>query len=302
MMLPAILLLVCVAIMYAQEELSCLSNEGYTIDWWFMYKLPDSPQFAYMDANNQTFNIYPNDLYSDSQALAWTMRQIYNEGIYFNWIAYNNKPPSNYKHPSTTNGRSNGFFAFTPSTTNGFWLIHSLPEFPNMRLDKYSINSTSLEYAQSFLCINFLNYEQWAPTGDIFNDIISYQLRFMQPNIYDSHNFNYVGVTNNFTDLLKQKWLLNDRNMEKFVTWGSHGQTHKYEFTQFARSANWKGDLYEDFVSEILENGFIWETNRNISNGEKDIQPSFCEPDYKYDEVNVDEVQLSDGTKWNYMD
>lgn len=45
----------------------------------------------------------------------------------------------------------------------------------------------------------------------------------------------------------------------------------------------------------MLNIGFLWETWRRSP-----AEPSYCMPEYRYNEINVKRIKLNDGTTWKY--
>lgn len=73
------------------------------------------------------------------------------------WIVYNDEP-TNIPMKSTV-GHSKGVLAADNST--GFWLVHSVPKFPQLpyQQNSYMYPSTGVKYGQSFLCMSMLAEE-----------------------------------------------------------------------------------------------------------------------------------------------
>jgi len=63
------------------SSLTCLDEQGRAVDWWFVYKMPASFQFAYKDANDHSevpLKLAPALLNrTDTGALGSTLHQIY---------------------------------------------------------------------------------------------------------------------------------------------------------------------------------------------------------------------------------
>ena len=116
---------------------------------------------------------------------------------------------------------------------------------------------------------------------------ISYQLRFNKPKVYNSSNT--FTSTNNFTEILDRKWLANTS------IYSFQSLNNAQSFTHFAKSDKWDNDLYEYLVSPYYQQSFIWETWRR-----NPAEPSFCKPQYPFNELNVESVTLNDGTEWKY--
>lgn len=65
------------------------------------------------------------------------------------YALYNDEPPEGKSIGSK--GHTKG--AVLADSTGGFWLVHSVPHFPQVG-SSYSYPSTGITYGQSFLCIS----------------------------------------------------------------------------------------------------------------------------------------------------
>lgn len=103
-----------------------------------------------------------NPLNTSENALAFTLQQIFNElgGTDLAYLLYNgnfntgvtkkDESPDNVEHENW--GHTKGALAFDESS--GFWLIHSVPRFPDTSVS-YVYPKEETEYGQSFLCMTY---------------------------------------------------------------------------------------------------------------------------------------------------
>ncbi|KAJ7332553.1 hypothetical protein JRQ81_014733 [Phrynocephalus forsythii] len=89
------------------------------------------------------------------------------------YVIYNDGPPNNMNY-SWTRGHSKGFLFLDQD--KGFWVIHSIPEFPPFPEDGYSYPHSGKYNGQTVICLTF-RYDQFAE--------IDKQLLCYNPNIYN---------------------------------------------------------------------------------------------------------------------
>eukprot|EP01084_Bolivina_argentea_P253379 425592_1 len=264
------------------SALQCLNENGKIVDWWFIYKINNGLSYTYYDATTKHVHSLPvvyNKLLSDKNtALAHTLSRIWKKPNSHNFIAYNDDRPD--ADNSLSFGHTKGVFTYNSHQSNGYYLIHSWPQFPNLSGNTYNVNGLSNTYAQTFLCISYKSFNTM--------NSIAYQIRYNKPQVYASSNkFKKV---NNFTEILRAQWL---KNMSTFSFETSNNAQY---FTHFAKSgsAKWNNGLYE-YVAYHYKQSFIWETWRRESS-----EPTFCQPQYEYDAINVESVTLNKQISWKY--
>eukprot|EP00483_Globobulimina_turgida_P006893 UN06906 len=239
--------------------LQCLNENGHDVDWWFIYKINHGLSYTYYDAlsNIHSFPVIENRMLSDrNTALAYTLTQIWKNSKSYNFIAYNDEPPMGKSYSNY--GHTKGILAYDFKHSNGYFLSHSWPKFPNLNGSTYNLNAASTKFGQTFLCISYESYTTM--------NSIAYQIRYNKPYVYRS--LNLFTETNNFTEILSKQWIHGSIPSTVGFNTANHGQY----FTLFAKSAKWKNDLYQ-YVSDHYQQSFIWETWRR--HGE---EPTFCSP------------------------
>lgn len=171
------------------ERLGCKDESGNLVDWYYLYKLPNSFEENEIEKTNSGLNylyITPSSmtqwtmskrLINDSASIpGMTLSFIYNDKDEDNLLVmmYNDEP-SNAKTDGTR-GHTKG--VVVANDISGFWLIHSVPKFPPaLEEGNYNYPKTGTIYGQSFLCISFTG-DQMAKVGK--------QLQFNEPHFYSS--------------------------------------------------------------------------------------------------------------------
>ena len=107
------------------------TSAGDPVDWFAVLKFPDGPEYAYTDANSASLGFrkspYTLDSASDG-AVASTLGPIYSGDSSVGYVQYNDEWPDDNKHG--TGAHAKGVLGFDAGSSAGFWLIHSVPRFP----------------------------------------------------------------------------------------------------------------------------------------------------------------------------
>ncbi|VDP11870.1 unnamed protein product [Soboliphyme baturini] len=241
---------------FATASFHCVGDNGKPVDWFALYKLPhikghsnslirNGTAFLFLNPQLPQWNNTKKSLSSKDNCLAMTLAQYYsnrkNNKIFY--FLYNDQQKSNLEYV----GHTKGVVMFDEE--GGFWLIHSVPHFPNPR--KYEWPSSATIYGQSALCITF--------GIDVLGDI-SKQLYFNQPGIYGSNLPTYFAQKFPFLSMtLRGKF---PRAKPYYSTLKLKSLAGK-EFVSFAKSKRWQKELYADKVAKILKNCLLVETWRN---------------------------------------
>lgn len=172
----------------AAGQVQCKDENGNAVDWWAMFKLPNGYKAAFWtsaEANNglnvnADLSSAGNPLQECVAAAAWRRpRAAFRDfssrapcahprtlsGVWDNQghVLYNDEnPESGLAAKAASNasslrsadwvkyGHTKGVLAFDGST--GFWLVHSVPRFPQANDWSYPEDETI--YGQSFLCVS----------------------------------------------------------------------------------------------------------------------------------------------------
>ncbi|KAI4483017.1 hypothetical protein M0804_008072 [Polistes exclamans] len=267
-----------------QNKLGCRDHKNKIVDWYVLYKIPklshsSNPLIrtgsAYMYISNNTvdkgWELSTKDIGDKSSMPGNTLASLYNDKIANNllWILYNDDPPNSSVVGKY--GHAKGVVA--TDKNQGFWMIHSVPNFPPMpnlgtsskrrirtttlAVDDFSSNS---EYSypssgyvrgQSFLCIS-LKANQFNTVGRqlMYNQIIVYR-----KNLPAKLSNQYPDLTNAANQIRFKNPPYSNKEIIKSST--------SLEFISFAKSDKWQKDLYSDFVAPQLKSSLFVETYLN---------------------------------------
>jgi deoxyribonuclease-2 len=158
---------------------------------------------------------------------------------------YNDQEPGG--NSSSSYAHAKGILGWTSS--GGFWLIHSMPLFPNPPASgNFSIPDSARIYGQSFLCVSV----------DAANlNIIASQLQYAKPQIYASHlPATTATYAPNLTALLNGTFItkIAASNVAPITTRG--GQA----FTSFNKNSKWGKDVYQFLVAPYFKSSLVAET------------------------------------------
>ena len=238
------------------KPISCLDDSGKPVDWYVAYKLPhyvptpvqEGYGYLYLDAETGGFVTSKFSAADTSSAMGATLQQVYNnakqEAESMAYVFYNDANPEGQEFFDY--GHSKGALAFT--SDGGFWLVHSVPKYPNRVQDGYSYPHSGTYYGQMFFCVNF--------NASTF-DAIGKQLRFNGPHIHDSQLPSSMAEKfPNMKSLLDGDFILNaPYNMSAKLVSGA-GK----DFIHFAKNKNFGADLYAAFVAPSLKTDLLAET------------------------------------------
>ncbi|XP_012152333.1 deoxyribonuclease II [Megachile rotundata] len=260
------LLIVCNTI--HSDKLQCRDENNLPVDWYVLYKLPKVSEssnalirdgLAYLYITNVTigtgWRLSTRPIGSSDSIPGMTLAPIYSDVNENNslWILYNDSPPdatyvANYGH-------TKGVVAV--NSDKGFWLIHSVPNFPPVpntgihtritnkenvtNSGKYNYPESGTFYGQSFLCIS-LDGDQLNVVGKqlMFNEIAAYA-----KNIPEKFSEQYPALKN----ATIRKHIKSPPYNNKAVLKSSGN----VEFISYAKCEKWQKDIYEDFIAPQLQ-------------------------------------------------
>ena len=278
-------LVLVLAMTESTSGLGCHSDTGEPVDWWAAIKTPtesssDDPNveggvaYAYLDSNSndgEVLTLTGNSLATDKSGSLWSTLA----GVYAGssspgstgWVMFNDETPSGGK--SGTKAHQKGVVGWTGDS--GFWLVHSVPRFPNTVEDGYAgFPENEDKYGQSFLCLS-LGLEELDLVGEL--------LLMSRPNVYDSNlPSGYADSLGNLIAVINGVYNHSAGTIVKELqTQGGAS------FTAFSKNRAWDSDLYEDLVAPHLGDNILAETWMNGVNP----LPTYCKPQYPYDVRNI---------------
>ena len=300
------------AVFLVAAELTCKDQDGNPVDWFAVLKIPYQKElseplntgFSYAYISGKPLKGKGGEdtsawklskvLTTDKDSIfGRTLAPLHADPKKYTHIMYNDAPPhaSGVKE-SGSRAHAKGVLAMDKDT--GFWLIHSVPNFPQIPTQKYEWPNSGKLNGQSALCISF-NTKQ---TG--FN--IVEQLKYMGINDYAFHVTKEIeGLVTNIHEPKNKR--AKTPGEKKTVPIASIGET---AFTSFARSKKGagEGDLYEKFVAPTLKHNMFVETWRR---GAGNPSPSSCQPQYKINNIEAIKIPFASGTtpadsgSWPYI-
>ncbi|XP_074077900.1 deoxyribonuclease-2-beta [Macrotis lagotis] len=166
-------------------RISCRNEDGDAVDWFVFYKLPQNRkeknersglEYMYLDPTTRSWQKSERLVNMTQSVLGRTLQQLYEAWEIKNYstayVIYNDNVPHSVDY-SWKHGHTKGFLLWDKS--QGFWLIHTIPQFPPFPEDGYSYPSTGGKNGQIGICITY-NYSQFAE--------IDSQLLSCIPNVY----------------------------------------------------------------------------------------------------------------------
>ncbi len=255
----ACLLLLCLGLghhVLATHQMSCIGDSGQPVDWFIAYKLPkkiDNPVkdgygYAYMDATSNGFKVSKFSAADTTSSMGATLQQVYTKAETSKdtmaYAFYNDANPDGKEF--FTLAHSKGDIAFDHN--GGFWLVHSVPKYPNYVSDGYGYPHSGTYYGQMFFCISF-NASQF--------DAIALQLRYNGPHIQDSNMPESMKeLYPNLFSLIQGDYISDPpfNHSQSFVSSGGKKLIH------FAKTKDYGADLYYSFVAPVLTTNLLAET------------------------------------------
>ena len=233
--------------------LSCLDESGLPVDHWVaLARNLDYNYYTHDEAEGFIRSDYDLNQTSLGSIMA-TVGQLYATNLDMNDIAYalyNDDPPPPEDTASSTYAHAKGVMLLNGE--QGFWLIHSKPNWPGSRADG-PIPFPDTQYSQSLMCITL--------DTPSFDSIAAAEM-VNYPYIYDSY------ISSNLEDLVPNfsEWINGGKSDLTNVT-NTISSKGGVVYTQFAKSKAWGKDLYEDFVAPTLSKNLNVETWRSGSGG-----------------------------------
>lgn len=203
------------------------------------------------------------------------------------------KERSEKRKSSSSLAHAKGILAM--DTNTGFWLIHSVPQFPdNVTSRKYSYPSSGKENGQVALCISF-------ETGKELDHIVT-QLLCMRANIYKySMNAKFLETNPGISDLMARRWPKKVAQSTQEIR-----SMNGVIFTSYARnSKSEKKDLYLEIIAPSIGSDLLVESWRR---GSGDPLSSNCSFKFKVNNVRSVELTFNESrgpshtSAWSYLE
>lgn len=138
---------------YVTALLSCIDENGIPVDHWVVLSQNENYQYYWHNSTDG----FVKSLYDTNQTengnIMRTMSQLYSPSLDMNNVAYalyNDDPPPPYTTASSTYAHAKG--VILTDDIQGFWLIHSKPNWPNGRSEG-AAGFPDTTYSQSLMCV-----------------------------------------------------------------------------------------------------------------------------------------------------
>lgn len=295
--------LFAVAVIFSQfiftTSLQCKTESGQNVDWFVAFKIPKeeaqkSPDagrlYVYLSSDSKTsdWTVGKYQVQDEKSLFGRTLAPLYSSSSSSNFFAYSDQPPEG--RGSSSKGHSKGVVHF--DNNSGFWLMHSVPRYPNNPADtnKYDFPSSGVVNGQAFFCISF-------DPANSLNDILK-TLLYIRPNIYGSDIS--ASALSKYPDLQR---LLNSMWVSGGVTKSNVKTTTGTNVIVFGKSPQANVDLYSGVIAPQLKSNLLVETWRKGSGG---LLPSSCNSTFMVQNVDHVDVNADDIPKmwdeWSYTE
>lgn len=224
----------------AVVTLQCKDDAGASVDWWVAVKEPRGTGYLYGDANS-AFVKSPHSMNDTTVgALATTLRQIWDDKATPAYILWNDSPPAAADY-NFSYGHTKAVLVADTASATGFWLTHSIPQFPAgpaLSPAAYTgLGSNAWTYAQSAACFSL---------DSAALDTLAKTLQLNHPQIYDAGG-PLADAPPAFQALAASTWRA-DAICE---------QTVIGPLTVFAKTPAWNADLWSACVAPALQSD-LW--------------------------------------------
>lgn len=281
----------------------CRNHLNEPVDWFIVYKLPRLPQsvdpliangigYLYLDSSSSLdkWQFSSNGINSTSSLTGLTLAPLYQSKDY-SFMFYNDQPPN--APVSMIYGHSKGVLAFDENTQTGFWLVHSVPRFPQPIAQGYGYPDSGRIFGQTMLCVT-LN----ASTSSLNNSIdsLSNHFLFTRPFVFDSSLTS--SAANRYSILSKGIITNKDHISQPPYTRNTPLNIPSLNIQTFAKYGAANIDMLSEFIVPSLRTSMLSET---WSNGRQINLPSNCQGEYHTE--NIEKLAFNftvhrDHSKW----
>ena len=280
----------CLADLLPQRQPpTCRGRAGNAVDWAFVYKLPAGLFYAYRDSRGDVVtdpSAQPAAPNASAGTLGGSFAHLYagKGDDRLAYVVYNDQPPDGAQvlgppAPEGDNGAHSKGVLVTDGEV-GFWLVHSTPKLPDVRLAQYAYTG-SPKFGQTYLCLSLSaqGVEQAATQMSTAHAIVygmqmPSSLATVVPALAALAR-GYRGLANFSHAAIKTRGV-----------GGMNGPA--LAATSYVKSPLYVENVYEDEVMPSLATthnvqAMVWETwRRNPS-----ILDSFCPPEHKMPSINA---------------
>ncbi|CAH8584538.1 unnamed protein product [Schistosoma rodhaini] len=272
------------------QTLSCLDDDGHTVDWFVGYKLPKGYDVVFMNADQRNWKFSKSPI-NEKGMMKNTFESMFKLvdkpdsviGMYNDEIPKWTKPLG-YDLENLWWGHMKGAFAFD-STNTGFWIIHSIPKLSYTNTS-YVYPRTGYTYGQHFLCVTLEKKH--------LKSLIT-QFALARPLFQGAYIAS--SLKSEFPDLAKL--LQNQKVFTETQSKVIELQTAKrsFQLNHFSKSSDFGKDLYADFVAPKLKKSLdteTWQHDGSI--------PSACHRQYSVKNIESIYIRATGTTIRNAQD
>lgn len=117
----------------------CLNPSGTMVSWWVQMIFPGTtPGYAYFDSTFTAPSFVVHTQLADSAGTAMTRTLSQINTLKLESLAWNDEKPDGTT--SSTKAHSKGVAAYYKKTSKGFFIVHSIPQYP--AFTGFTINTT----------------------------------------------------------------------------------------------------------------------------------------------------------------
>lgn len=285
----------------------CRNHLNEPVDWFIVYKLPrlsasvnplvtNGIGYIYLDSSSSLdkWQFSSKGIDSTSSLTALTLAPLY-QSTENSFMFYNDQPPN--APVSMIYGHSKGVLAFDDKTQTGFWLVHSVPRFPQPIAQGYGYPNSGRVFGQTMLCVT-LNASASSFNNSI--DSLSNHFLFTRPFVFDSR------ITSTAADrysILSGGIVTNKAHItEPPFTRYSPLNIPSLSIHTFAKYGSANIDMLSELIVPSLRTSMLSET---WSNGRQINLPSNCQGEYHTE--NIEKLAFNftvhhDHSKWLVSD
>ncbi|KAG5856584.1 deoxyribonuclease-2-alpha [Anguilla rostrata] len=300
------LFLLYTAVEGATSPISCYNDQGHSVDWLYLYKLPhqkhkqdEGLKYLLMDGGSEGWTEGSGLVNDSAGALGRTVGQLYEQkGGEIAYILYNDQKPQGRGKKGTNEDSSRGGHTkgvVLVGKTQGFWLVHSTPHFPPVKEGgEFSYPHSGITNGQNFLCVTY--------PLEMFK-IIGEQLQINEPHVYDCNvPDSLASVLPSMAEVCRSA---RGRERNVSLSHSAHFSSHESNrsvsltslagtnFISFAKGASFGNDLYHSWVAPALQSDLLVQFWR-LSEG---ILPSDCSANWKV--LDIKTISLGETTTFH---
>ena len=271
----------------AQGSPSCLDEQGSPVDSWTVLKAAGSFSYYLQYGSSFVKSNFTLDQ-STSGCVMQTAGQMYgipSGGQSYALAVYNDEPPgltvgSQYAHQKGM---------LMSDSTSGYWLVHSMPLWPNDFSHSGPGPFPTGDYAQSITCVTVSS-----ATADVIAGSLMVSRPYIFASRFDADLSSTLPAFQAFAN--KQYTSTADPVLSPIKSLGGEA------YLQFAKSAQWGQDLWDDLIAPYYQTPMAVETWRNGVGGRISSVCAMADGSstkiFDYEVFMVAQVAMPDGTTW----